>query len=291
MSSLFQLSSASIIGRDHHMDSRNSHDALNIVQDERIAVGIVCDGCSGQPGEHLDSEVGAKLGALLLSHTIYNYVFRAWWGDGWISRNINLKMILEQARVHSIARLKGFALDLGPSLSATAYRNMLFTVVGFVITPATSAFFAVGDGYIVVNGQVIQIGPFPDNKPPYFAYGGLVESELATHTPEATRFKIYCEIPTWRLGSFLIGTDGIQDLVSSENLLVPGTQNPVGLFSQFWTDSRYFETRTALQRKLNLVGRNISRVIDGNLVHIHSLLPDDTSMIIGRRAPRVGKSV
>jgi len=81
----------------------------------------------------------------------------------------------------------------------------LFTIVGALITSQQTVTFSMGDGAIAINGELHQIPAYPDNAPPYLAYG--------LYKPDAVNFEIRDRLPTSELNYLLIATDGIDDLV------------------------------------------------------------------------------
>lgn len=152
---------------------------------------------------------------------------------------------------------------------------LLFTCVVAYVTSHLATFFAIGDGYLEVNGNAIPLGPFPENAPPYIAYG-LAHTSL---DPELLKFRIHLTMPTDELDSFVIGTDGLCDYarVCDEN--VPGKDERVGPVSRFYEEDRFFRNPDMVRRRLTLVGRDASSEAGVQ----HGLLPDDTTLIVGRR--------
>src|SRR5579885_3047520 len=60
---MFEITSASVLGRDHVAPGKNNQDAVfAAVNAEGSYAGVVCDGCGSSP----HSEVGAQLGARMI---------------------------------------------------------------------------------------------------------------------------------------------------------------------------------------------------------------------------------
>ncbi len=257
----FELAAGSVIGRDHRVIPRNSQDASAFVSTPDFAVAVVTDGC----GSSARSEVGAVLGARLAISSIQWQLERQGAVD-W--------RLVER---HILAGLHQLAGNLGGSYEANVQEYFLFTLVACVMTAQTARFVAVGDGLVVVNDEVIELGPFPGNQPPYLGYGLL--------SGEGPRFELVREVSMAQLQSFLIGTDGACDLLRLAGHPLPGSSVPVGPIAQFWTDEAVFRNPAVLSRRLKLIGRDVTRrTPTGGVTTDHGLLPDDTTMIVGRLA-------
>lgn len=259
---LFRCVGGSIVGRDHRLVAKNNQDAWAFDAFGGITVAVVADGCGS--GAH--SEVGAALGVKLLLEA-----FRREYRPG---RAIAWSRI--QQRIVS-------QIDVLVAAMAGSYRQIieeyfLFTLVGIVIEPRTATYFACGDGAIACNDIVYRLGPFPGNMPPYIGYA-LLASEL-TIDPTTVALAPVMTIETEQLESFMVGTDGVDDLVACEGRRLPGLQSIVGPVSDFWSDDRYFGGNPALlSRQLKLIGRDWPQhEPEPGLLH------DDTTMIVGRRS-------
>jgi len=173
----FQIASGSIAGRDHVNDGKNNQDAAFWMQTETATVLLVCDGCSS--GEH--SEAGAFFGARIVTDAILTSAER-------FSADLRVEpeRVLEEARLTALARLR----ELTRLTRLDGIQELLFTIVGVLITQQTTVLFSIGDGVIAVNGEVIDIGPFPGNAPPYLAYG------LDEQCAKPPRFEIHGVLKT-----------------------------------------------------------------------------------------------
>lgn len=257
LSNQFEYACGSIIGRNHVLASKNNQDAMRIVLWDQFVTAVVCDGCGS--GKH--SEVGAKLGTRMVTDAIADLLHQGLAisePDFWNVLKINL-----------LQKVKAFVAistnESQESVMEFVNHYLLFTIVGLVITPSETVTFSMGDGAIAINGKLTPIPAYPDNAPPYLAYG--------LYRPEAVSFEIRDRIPTSELESILIATDGIDDLIAVEEV------------SQFWQEDRYFKNPDAIRRKLAMLNREDIKP-DWNkreLTKRSGVLSDDTSLVVIRR--------
>lgn len=257
----FALAGGSVIGRDHRLVPKNNQDSWSIWQSDKLTIAVVADGCGS--GAH--SEVGAKIGVSLISRLLRS----EYQADG--------RIHWSRVQLQAVSQLDVLARAMGENYRTVVEQYLLFTLVGVVINEQSTQFFALGDGCVIVNGDSIPLGPFPGNMPPYLGYN-LLPGELAIDE-RSLRLTPLLTLPTQDLGTFLIGTDGVDDLVRSSETNMPGMAKPVGAIDQFWQNDRYFRGNPELvTRQLKLIGRDWP---------LHDpqpgLLHDDTTLIAGRR--------
>ena len=252
----FEYAIGSIIGRNHVLAGKNNQDAYQIIANEKFIIAVVCDGCGS--GKH--SEVGAKLGARLVIAEISNLLNQEGNQDSEISNPEFWNLV----KLNLLQQLKDFVvLANGDMEFVNDY--LLFTILGAVITDLETVTFSMGDGAIAINGELTQIPAYPNNAPPYLAYG--------LYKPEAINFEIRDRLPTEKLESLFIATDGIEDLVKSEDI------------NQFWQEDRYFKNPDAIRRKLAMLNREEVKP-DWNrkeLTKRSGVLSDDTTLVTIRR--------
>ncbi|GBO55612.1 hypothetical protein APA_3763 [Pseudanabaena sp. lw0831] len=252
----FENACGSIIGRNHVLASKNNQDALRIVLWDNFVTAVVCDGCGS--GKH--SEVGAKLGARMVTDAIadlLNQGLAISEPDFWNVLKINL-----------LQKMTGFiaiANEEPESVMEFVNNYLLFTIVGLVITPSETITFSMGDGAIAVNGKLTQIPAYPDNAPPYLAYG--------LYRSDAIEFEIRDRLPTAEVESILIATDGIDDLIAVEEV------------NQFWQEDRYFKNPDAIRRKLTMLNREEVKPDwqKRELIKRSGALSDDTTLVVIRK--------
>lgn len=261
----FALAGGSVMGRDHRLVPKNNQDAWYISQDDCCSLAVVADGCGSIP----HSEVGAKLGVRLLAEAIQAEV-REFGGSRidwhWIRRRL-------------LASLDGLARQMGGSYRRTVEEYFLFTLVGVVLAGDTATFFALGDGVVIVNGRTHRLGPFPGNAPPYIGYG-LLARDYREPAWEDMPFTIIGEWQLDNLAHFLLGSDGVTDLIDQAGENLPGLSEPVGGIEQFWEQDRYFRNPELVSRRLKLLARDWPKQNPET-----GLLHDDTTIIVGRWNP------
>lgn len=281
MDHIFEIAAGGVLGADHAQSGRNSQDSYYILTRPDHIIAIACDGCSSGT----DNEVGAKIGARLVAQSVSAQA------TSMISRvsQTSLSDVLtdagfwERIRQDVLAQLRVLALQMGGSLSEVVERYFLFTVVGTLLTEHVSVFFALGDGVVFVNGTSHPLGPFPNNAPPYLGYGLVKTSQ--DFGAAGLSFKVVRALSTQYLQSFLIGTDGAEHLIVAEERTLPGKSDPVGPISKFWETDRFFQNPTWASRQLVLANREVVRPDWENRIlgWEHGLLPDDTTVVFGRR--------
>jgi serine/threonine protein phosphatase PrpC len=256
LSSQFEYACGSTIGRNHVLASKNNQDALRIVLWDQFMTAVVCDGCGS--GKH--SEVGAKLGSRMVTDAIADLL-----NQGLAVSDPDFWNVLKTNLLQKLMDFVAIANENSESVMEFVNNYLLFTIVGLVITPSETVTFSIGDGAIAVNGKLTQIPAYPDNAPPYLAYG--------LYRPDAIEFEIRDRIPTSGVESILIATDGIDDLIAVEEV------------NQFWQEDRYFKNPDAIRRKLSLLNREEFKP-DWNkreLIKRSGVLSDDTSLVVIRK--------
>ena len=269
-----EIAAASIIGRDHVWFGKNNQDAWCWALPGSAAILIVCDGCSS--GTH--SEVGAKLGARMAVGAIQQELTRATPRDA-----DEIDGLLEVVREKLLQQLRALAAELGANLAAVVQDFLLFTITGALITEKQTALFALGDGVLALNGEVLRVGPFPGNEPPYLAYA-LIDS-LRGFPKQALRFQVLRTLPTEQLNSVLVASDGAAGWDAFAERQLPGRAELAGPLNQFWSDERYFRNKDLLRRRLALMNREVNRTDWSNrrMTKDVGLLSDDTTIVICRR--------
>ena len=251
MNTKFDIAGGSVTGRAHGAAGRNNQDAFAWSDGAEGLVAVVCDGCGSGPR----SEVGAQAGARLVVQAARR----------WLRQGLEGADLLEQVRQDVLAGLRVLAGAMAadePSLasgscaasfSRTVEDYFLFTVVGVLITPRRATTFSLGDGLVVVNGDRHQLGPFPNNEPPYLGYALLPGLARGRHA-----FEVHRSIAADDVQSLVLATDGALDL------------EPL---SPFWSDDRLFRNPDMVRRRLAVLNRGPRP----------GLLADDTTLVVVRR--------
>ena len=286
----FQIAGGSVPGTDHTMPGKpgwiNNHDAFYWHQTDSCLVAVVCDGCGSNPHSEVGSKISARLLTRFLAEGAEKYVEQ-------IMRRPEAKTEIDWERVKTLAlsQIAVLASAMGGSFSQTINDYFLFTVVGVVITPWSTFLFSIGDGVFVLNEEVIQLGPFPDNSPPYLAYC-LTGSTLLDTKPELFKFKVNRVIPTADVNSLLLGCDGVTDLIAAAEKNLPHREEVVGSIDQFWLNDNYFTNSDAVRRRLALINREGAEVVTGGKARVTGgLLSDDTTLVVIRPNPNNKEAV
>lgn len=281
MKALFDIAGNTIVGYNHLGEKvllgTNNHDAHQVLQTATHSLGIVCDGCGS--GEH--SEVGAKIGALLLKARLNEYVSRL------CHRKFeevlpDLEIYLERARQDVLAYIRTQVLSFGGSMSDFVKNYYLFTVMGFIICADWTAIFSIGDGVFMLNEETVVTNSGEANEPVYLSYE-ITGSTLSNQDPENLRFKIRRLIKTEKVKRLLIASDGAAFFGKIQERSIPGQQRLVGGLEQFF-EQRYFDNPDAVRRTLALINTKKVRMNsarDGLTVE-HGLLPDDTTIVVAK---------
>jgi hypothetical protein len=255
----WQWAAGTVQGREHRRLGRNNQDALWVTSTAVGLIAVVADGC----GSGRQSEVGAQVGVRLVSRAIAanleQYPQPAFWTAVY-------SQVLTTIQQTSVA--------MGDDFAAILQEYWLFTVVGAIVQADWTTVFALGDGVMALNGQ-LQRWDYPDNAPPYLAYG------LCTEKPPD--WQILAQLPTSEVEHLLIGTDGVHELIQSRDRALPGKTETVGELAQFWQCDRYFTNPDQLRRRLTLINRDVYGPEQGLQP---GLLADDTSLIVVRRDPK-----
>lgn len=279
---MFDLADGTIIGQRHRETARNNQDASLVLRAKDGMVAVVADGCSS--GKY--SEVGARMGVQLTARSV---------ADRIDCLNIckNSQNEFDVVAIEIAHRLKSW-VDMYRLFGALSEEercglvrdHLLFTIVGVAITGKKLYLFNIGDGLVVVNGEIIRFGPFPDNAPPYIAYDLVSEYIDKDLIALSRRFKLR-EFPIEDVESIMIGTDGLADFMERADCLVNGKNELVGPVTQFVTDDKYFKNPDNVRRRLAIVNRETHTIEDGKLVKRNGLLPDDTTLIAIRRRKEI----
>ncbi|EKE30038.1 MAG: hypothetical protein ACD_2C00053G0004 [uncultured bacterium (gcode 4)] len=277
----FEFAQGSMTGREHRRVGKNNQDACEVIMGDDFIIATVCDGCSDAKA----SEVGANLICRMLNARMAENIQRL--ADELALAENAEKVIgnyLENLRVACIDDIIAVCMKLNANYLVGIKDFFLSTVVSVIVTREIAFIACIGDGVIVVNGEPYQIGPFPDNEPPYIAYGAVDPAKVRV-AKELYRFNLVKILPSADLNSVLIGSDGVEDIISHEFSNIPGKDENVGNISQFWDNPKFFSNVSLLSRKLNLFNTDSMR-IDWETKRIKrepGLLPDDTTMVVVRR--------
>ena len=199
---------AAVIGARHLKAARNGQDAAAVWIGETAGAVVVCDGCGSQGS----SEVGARLGAQLVTAAVARRLAagaspadRTMWSEV----RSEVVQILEDLSCGAVGECPG---SHGACTDATCpvaaargrfiHEHFLFTVIAAAVAGDDAAVWAIGDGAYSVGGCTRELGPFPDNQPPYLAYDLL-------GMPQHAALEI---VETATPGAIIVATDGVAEV-------------------------------------------------------------------------------
>jgi Protein phosphatase 2C len=199
LSGRFAAAAGSVTGREHRRAERDGQDGHALVVTGEVVAAIVTDGCSS--GRR--SEIGARIGAGWLA-ALVEQRFAA------VACEASATAAASDVCRELLVRLGLLARSLHPAGDVDAARvdeSLLFGFLAAVVTARTTIVFGIGDGIVVVDGEVISIDPGPNNAPPYVAYG-LLDAAAAGSVP-----RVHFVGPTAEVDVVAVATDGLAPVV------------------------------------------------------------------------------
>ncbi len=271
----FEIAGGSVTGHAHVAAGRNNQDAFWWASDSDGLVAVVCDGCGSGPR----SEVGAQVGSRLLVQAATKL----------LRSGLEVADLLEQVRQDVLASLRRLAHEMSidaASFSRTVADHFLFTIVGVLVSSRGATTFSLGDGLVVMNGERTQLGPFPNNEPPYLGYA-LLSGARERGASEHLSFKIHRSMAASEVQSLALGTDGAIELEAMAERPIQGRAEVVGPLSQFWSNDRFFNNPDMVRRRLAVINRGL-RGSHGPRGPRGGVLSDDTTLLVVRRKAAEG---
>lgn len=277
----FRVAAGKVPGTEHTKPGepfwKNCQDACRVEASDNAFVLVVCDGNGAQP----HSEVGAILSAQLLARDIVDQIDKC--TEAGVT--VNIPEVLEEARLSLMHLFEDLGDHLLGSFSDNATRYMLATALVAVVTKTETVIAGIGDGYYAVNDELVELGPFAGNAPPYPVYG-LTGSSLIEHAPELLRFTIHCMLPTDKVETLAIMSDGVKYLIEAQGTPMPkNPQARVPALAQFWREERFTKNPDNIRRQLALINIEVITNSPDGKPHLRTgMLKDDTTIIIVQRA-------
>jgi len=270
-----QIAGGSIIGTDHAKAGQpgytNNHDSFSWRKNDEILVAAVLDGCGS--GKH--SEVGSNIASQMLTQILFDEVKRITQYSSCVTLE---KSFWNRIQTVLLSNLTVTAKSMGESISEIVNNYFLFTFVGVVVIHGTAYIFSFGDGVYIIDGEITELRPFPNDAPPYLMYN-LTGSSLFESNPKMLDIQVNEILSPKSYSNILLGTDGVIDFISLEETYIPNQNNVVGPISQFWEEDKYTSNPDIIRRRLAIINReNIS---EGKIVG--GLLHDDTTLIVIRK--------
>ena len=292
----FEYVGGSMVGKDHM--SRNgvligkpNQDAIcDVHLYPHHRVFVVCDGC----GSTKFPEVGARIGALETCHVISGMlnVRPSSFNEKptemeTISSFMNDVMRIVAQKIDTHARVMSDWKDPSSYLEVLS-DYFLFTIMGAILVDDIVIIFNIGDGYFVLNGDVIKREAGDDNAPAYLAYDLFPDNMFANSSEIRMKNKVMFEcFPLADVDSLIISTDGFRDIISNVGKNYPGRNEKIVPPVEDLCGDDFFKNPMSLQRELSMMnGERITILENGDMKRHPGLLSDDTSLYMIRRDSR-----
>jgi hypothetical protein len=230
----FHIREGIVAGRNHILDGRNCQDALRHsafeVGEDSYMVGVVADGCGG--GKY--SEVGAQLAVQFIPSAVRDLV----------QQQVAIEAIPTLLYSQCIQLFKDL-VDSYPFAEISERirfvdQHLLFTLIGFLITPEESIVFAAGDGVVVINDEVYLREQ--NNTPMYIGYH-LIDPQYLDRQASTlpTSFDLY-NVPTRTLKRLAIGSDAwLQEPLLLGQIWGMKTAAGLQLHLNRWSNAQHFK--------------------------------------------------
>lgn len=211
-----QARAAAVTGASHLRVARNGQDAAAAWQDGPLALAVVCDGCGSGARSELGAQVVARRMRAALARRLRAGAAVADLALWSACRSEAAAELARLARSWCPEELDGSARPLeAPGALAPEAREalgeaLLCTVLVAAADRRDVAVWAIGDGAVVLGGELTVLGPFLDNAPPYLGY------DVLGHPPTP-----YLRVrPRGAAGVAAVATDGAAELGDELTALV-----------------------------------------------------------------------
>ena len=277
-----QVACGTATGNSHRLAGLPNQDAHCVLrwsdrQGDPAFVAVVADGCS----DGRFSQVGATLFARATAVAIRESLAMPVWGY-----ESGVELVLDRAR-RIVVRQMHEVLDMLVPASHASKQTRHDAVVEYLLFTLVVAFEArgrfiiahLGDGVAHVNGEPLPVPKYEDNAPAYLGY------ELtSSSTRGSLDFRVLADKPSEEVDSFLIGTDGVDELVALAGVPHPGQpegatpDRRVPPLAELWSVDWPHRNPDMLNRRL--------RLVQGGVGHgaRPGLIGDDVTIIVGRRS-------
>lgn len=261
----FLVAGGRVCGTEHRRTGRGCQDAFAWQRVDGCLLATVADGC----GSGRYSEVGAILGVRLWTAALADLMRES--GTLFAAGDVDAPQLVRalradiwpQARARVAERLSGLARGMGGSVADNVRSHLLFTLVGALVTPAHTVVYSLGDGVYGINGGLVEIGPFPENRPPYLSYDVVEERPVWPVVVNAC----------WAsdaVQSVILATDGLAPLLAEPTLV------------QEFARPRYVRNRDAVRRRLSVLNRERRTIFwdERRVLKESGRFADDVALII-----------
>ncbi|MBM4402473.1 MAG: protein phosphatase 2C domain-containing protein [Candidatus Cloacimonetes bacterium] len=198
---LFKVRTGKIMGRDHIHSRRNCQDGCTVkfiaIDGQEFLVGVVSDGCG--------SGKASEVAGILLPQFVVNQI------EHLLRFETPILQIPVSLYPYVVAYLDGIRKQIPFSSPADVVQfindHLLATAIGFVIGQDEGIVFHAGDGFLVVNDEIIKIEH--GNKSPYPAYHLVPRSALKGEVVLPRTFDVRVVNPA-KLKRLVVATDGFR---------------------------------------------------------------------------------
>lgn len=277
---LWNIITGSVPGTSHIARLINNQDAIKWYQDEKVLIAIVSDGCSASNEKNTPhyNEIGSHIIANICVKTIRSYI------NHYGIKSLNWDTIWDRITSDVLSQMKQIISTIDDDFGMIARTYFQTTVLGYIITPDTTIVFGCGDGVYGINGDIhIITPPNSENYPPYLIYS-LINSSVYDFNDPAIRLHEITRLPTEKVQTIFVGTDGVSELLDAATKQIPGQETLVGSIDQLWINPLYQKNPFWLQTRLALYNTTkIKRDENQNMKTFPGLLSDDTSLILSVR--------
>jgi hypothetical protein len=233
-------------------------------------------------GSGARTEFGAEFGARVLPRIILNELSNP--DTESLEARINEAFEIEFKQIVRIMSSVPIHTGVKSGQNSLTYQfpdYFFFTILAFVMNKDRLMVMAAGDGIYYINGQRYEIGPFPGNCPPYFAYRLLEDFDKHDH-----RIKIVEDMPSSQVDSLLVASDGLsyyEQVATGDYLMACG--KPVAPVEALYSDKSILGNTDGIQRILRLTQRLAERKDPetGLAKRFGRYLEDDTTIIAMKR--------
>lgn len=151
----FSIGSFSRIGYHHLRHGMNNQDALQVVVESKLIIGVLCDGTSSTSEQAIrtfsNNEVGANLISLIVANLCQSLIGQ-WKGP--LSKSfVNYLSRCFQKKYRELFGL----LNTDSPKNIVASHLLTGTCIGFIVLKDQYLVFAAGDGMVNVNGNFVEL--------------------------------------------------------------------------------------------------------------------------------------
>lgn len=272
---IFSLDAASVPGRTHRRSLKSNTDAIVIGEES----AVICTGLDAAPY----GEFGARLIGELLVNALES--------DRLIDRNQPLLIPADDPRLQPDPLfLHAFNLVIAHLRVLTDYlcrdgnrdgfvrEHFQVSLVGMFIDLYEMRIFSIGPSTVFVNEKRSAI---PSTHPTPMTSIADALLDIPTLPSNALCFNVV-KLSSPDVKSFLLGSQGMEEVIQHERSQIPGTKEVVGPIRQFWTPNKSRPTQNLKQRLVTITQETPT---------LPGLIEHDTSILVGHQTRRLMEAI